>query len=92
MPERQMMADFALDLDAFAGASIDQCSEHAQAIADMLGVVVRFNFNGVKCFAVPGGDATQLIMKQRLAARGPYDHKFANSLPPVLVGKDTPYA
>lgn len=79
------MVDFAIDLDAYAGSSIDNCAAKACQIATILGIVVRFDFNGVHCMALPNGDPFVLIEnqqnEQRRVVQGPMDRKVATTRP-----------
>lgn len=59
------MPCFTLKLEAGAGTAIDEACEEAQSIADKLGVLVAFDFNGVDCNAVPSGSAHRLAQKQQ---------------------------
>jgi hypothetical protein len=59
------MTCFTLKLEAGAGTSITEASEEAQSIADKLGVIVSFDFNGVDCNAVPNGNAHMLAERQQ---------------------------
>lgn len=48
-----MGAKIKIEIDA--GCSIDRACEDAQHVADLLHICVEFGFNGVACFASPGG-------------------------------------
>lgn len=50
------MSNFSLRLEAFAGSDISDCAREACRLADRLGVVVLFDFNGVECMACPGDE------------------------------------
>lgn len=43
-------------VEAFAGTHIARACEQATNVATLLGVVVRFDFNGVQCYARPDSD------------------------------------
>lgn len=77
------MADFSLDLTAYAGSSIENCAGSACQIATKLGVAVCFDFNGVKCVALPKGDPHILVENQQFEQsrklRGPFDRRSANT-------------
>jgi len=44
------------DVTPFAGTHIQRACEQATKAASILGVVVRFDFNGVSCYARPGSE------------------------------------
>lgn len=46
----------AATVEAFAGTHIDRACKQATNVASLLDVVVRFDFNGVQCYARPGSD------------------------------------
>lgn len=81
-----------LDLECIAGTPIDLASEHAQRVADMLGIYVGFEFNGVRCLAVPGGDAVHLAASQQSEQnrqlRTPFDTRFASSKRRIFIAKE----
>lgn len=52
--------DQVAHVEAFGGCHIDRACEQATNVATILGVVVRFDFNGVACYARPGSDWTTL--------------------------------
>ena len=51
---------FSVALEAMAGSSPEHLAQHAQRIADQLGVMAEYDFNGVRCIAWPGGSAQKL--------------------------------
>jgi len=71
---------FSLKLDAYAGSSIEACCSSACQISDQLGLTVVFDFNGVKCIAVPNGDPEKLAehqqSEQARKTRGPFDREL----------------
>lgn len=74
-----------ITLEISAGCSIERAAEDAIRVANMLGIDVDFDFNGVRCFASPQGNASLLAERQQeqqsRKVDGPYDRKFASSLP-----------
>lgn len=58
-----------LTMKTFGGDSIDKTSAEAQRIADLLDRAVGFEFNSVRCVAVPGGNADKLADRQQRAQR-----------------------
>ena len=42
------------------GSSPEHLAQDAQRIADQLGVMAEYDFNGVRCIAWPGGSAQKL--------------------------------
>lgn len=51
---------FSVALEPMVGSSPEHLAQHAQRIADQLGVMAEYDFNGVRCIAWPGGSAMQL--------------------------------
>lgn len=73
------MSHFYLNLEAQPGTDIrDACGE-AQLLAERLGVVVKFGFNGVTCMAIPGGSADALAADYDYTADDPVTHPVATS-------------
>ncbi|MBT0667013.1 hypothetical protein HT136_01355 [Novosphingobium profundi] len=58
-----------LTVEFFAGTTIEEASEQAQALADKLDLTVAFKFNGVMCHAAPGGSAELLAADQQAEQR-----------------------
>jgi hypothetical protein len=58
---------FSLKLDPMNGAEPFPLARDAQRIADQLGVMAEYDFNGVRCIAYPGGSAKQLHDQTQLA-------------------------
>jgi hypothetical protein len=54
-----------ITLEIEPGTSIEAAAADAQWMSDRLALTVTFDFNGIECFAVPGGDAEQLALLQR---------------------------
>jgi hypothetical protein len=54
------MATLSIEVEPFGGVSIENACRDAIAIADKLGAVVMFNFNGVRCMARPGDSEQSL--------------------------------
>lgn len=71
--------DLCLEIEAMPGAEIGSTAKQAQRIADMLGAMVKFRFNGVTCIAYPGGDAAVLSQRQQDSQTSKREHKWANS-------------
>lgn len=75
----------SITIEIAPGASIESACVDAQRVADLLGIDCQFQFNGVRCLAVPHGlsqvlaEAQQAEQARRLA--GPFDRKFAISDP-----------
>lgn len=73
----------SLAIEIHAGSSIDSASADAQRIADLLGITCVFEFNDVRCIALPGGDASLLAERQQeeqsRKLTAPYDYRRANS-------------
>ena len=51
---------FSVALEPMVGSSPEHLAQHAQRIADQLGVMAEYDFNGVRCVAWPGGSAQNL--------------------------------
>lgn len=58
---------FSLHLEPMNGAEPLPLAQDAQRIADQLGVMAEYDFNGVRCIAYPGGKAEQLHSQTKLA-------------------------
>jgi hypothetical protein len=56
-------ADQVAHVEAFGGVHINRACEQATNIATILGIVVHFDFNGIKCYARPGSDWTTLVRR-----------------------------
>jgi hypothetical protein len=56
-------AEQVAHVEAFGGAHIARACEQATKIATILGVVVHFDFNGVKCYARPDSDWRTLMRR-----------------------------
>jgi len=68
-----------LRLESEPGEMIEGDSHFAQDLANRIGVDVEFDFNGVKCVAVRGGDANLLAEEYVAAVRSEWNHKLAFS-------------
>lgn len=53
-----MIPTLELPVEVRPGSSINDAFSEALRIANTLGVVVTFDFNGTRCVARPGGDAS----------------------------------
>jgi hypothetical protein len=51
---------FSLMLEPMNGADPLPLAQDAQRIADQLGVMAEYNFNGVRCIAYPSGNPAEL--------------------------------
>lgn len=51
---------FSVTLEPMIGSSPEHLAQDAQRIADQLGVMAEYDFNGVRCIALPGGSAQKL--------------------------------
>jgi hypothetical protein len=56
-----MKSCFSLTLDTVLGNDIVDCCNKAVEIANLLGISVRFNFNGVVCYAKPFTSPDRLV-------------------------------
>lgn len=65
------MSNFILNLEPLAGSGILHCAMEAQTLADNLGVLVKFQFNTVSCYAKKGGDCQWLAQNFRDALQRP---------------------
>ena len=54
------MSNLSIEVEPFAGVSIEDACHDAMVVADILGIVVMFNFNGVRCMARPGDSVESL--------------------------------
>lgn len=76
-----------LKIEIHAGTSIDGASSTAQRVANLLGISVEFDFNAVRCVAVPRGDDILLARRQQFEQGrkldGPLDSRFASSNPKI---------
>lgn len=58
-----------LTLETFGGDDIVKVAQEAQQIADYLNRACGFEFNGVRCVAVPGGKPSTLVERHQRAQR-----------------------
>lgn len=58
----------SIEVKVWGGTPIDLAAIDAVALADKLGIVVRFQFNDVSCTAHPGGDPRVLVNNWHAAA------------------------
>jgi hypothetical protein len=64
--------------EVFGGTHISRAAEQATNVATLLGVVVHFEFNGVKCYARPNSDWRTLVKKwEELMAQGKDRPRYA---------------
>lgn len=70
---------FYLNLEAQPGTDIRVACKEAQSLAERLGVVVKFGFNGVTCMAVPGGSSEELAADYDDCVDDPVTHSVATS-------------
>ncbi len=56
---------------------LDACNE-AIRLANLLGIGIWFDFNGVKCLARPGDDAQRLSSDWDRELKSKYAHKIAS--------------
>lgn len=75
------MSDFYLRIEAVPGASIEAACEQAQRLADTLRITVTFDFNGVHCMAIVGGEAKALADGYDGLAGESRPHRIATSHP-----------
>jgi len=72
-----------LEIAIDPGTAIGAAAILAQRVSNLLGLDVQFDFNGVKCLAVPSGNpvflAERQCAEQARKLRDPYDVKFASS-------------
>jgi hypothetical protein len=54
-----------LILNVEPGDNIQKVAAFAQDIADKIEAAIMFEFNGVECFAVPGGSSLALVELQQ---------------------------
>lgn len=54
-----------ISCEVIPGISIDIASRRAQQLADDADCEVVFEFNGVRCFAIPGGLSKRLVEEQQ---------------------------
>lgn len=73
-----------LSIEFEAGDDITVASIIAQRVANILGLSVKFDFNGVTCVASPGGSSEALSERYSLEVgrdlKGPFDQRRACSL------------
>lgn len=62
--------DITLTVEITAGCHIRRAAEQAIALANKLGVWVRFKFNDVDCNVAPGSDAGDLVAEFDAARKG----------------------
>lgn len=74
------MSEFYLKVEAFAGRDIHQCAKEAIRLANFLGVVIEFGFNGVTCGARPGDNWELLVnaYHREVKRDGPYKIAYGN--------------
>ena len=66
--------------EVFGGTHISRAAEQATNVATLLGVVVHFEFNGVKCYARPNSDWRTLAKKwEELMAQGKDRPRYATA-------------
>lgn len=70
-----------LNAEAYGGAEVKETCAEMQRLADLLNCVISLDFNGVKCSAVPGGDAEKLAQRQQDKQASKDAFKFASSRP-----------
>lgn len=84
MMRKQTAMGGMITVEMYPGCSIERAAEDAIRIANTLRFDVEFQFNGVRCLAVPGGSSEKLVERQQAEQRrelsGPYDRKFAHSV------------
>lgn len=75
-------------VEVFGGTHISRAAEQATNVATLLGVVVHFEFNGVKCYARPNSDWRTLVKKwEELMDKGKdrprYAMAWSDPVPPA---------
>jgi len=50
----------SINIDVLPGTAILDAANEAQNLADRIGITIKFDFNGVLCRALVGGDAGRL--------------------------------
>jgi len=71
------MGILTITAEAPGGADIRDCSRDAVRLAGLMGVGVRFSFNGVCCMARPGDDPALLADDYMRALHSQSDIKIA---------------
>ena len=62
------------------GDSIEDAFEESIRIARILWVLVEFDFNGVKCWGHPNGNAQTGVINYDKAMKGITNYKYAHSI------------
>lgn len=57
------MSNLSITAEVLPGTDVTVAAREAVALANRLGVTVRYDFNGVLCIAVPGDDHESLAEK-----------------------------
>lgn len=69
---------FSIRMEPFGGSSIADCAVAASRVANLLGVVVMFNFNSVDCMIRPGDDPSGLPEKYDAVLMSKSSYKMAS--------------
>lgn len=75
------MSSLYVDVGVYGGVPVEFACAEACALAERLNVTVHFKFNDVKCMAIPGGKAKDLIANWRAAASAPSNYPMASTHP-----------
>jgi hypothetical protein len=78
----------SLEVKVYGGSPIEIAAFDACRLASDLGITVRFDFNGVSCSALPGGDPKILVENWKAAWDRGGAYPMANTYPrqPVSAG------
>lgn len=70
------------------GETLAAACVNAQEVADKCEWPVEFQFNSVRCVAIPGGDAQELADRQNLASRTVIQVRSNGSGAPELIQQE----
>jgi len=76
------MSTICLEVEAFAGTTIDDACRDLCALSDRVGILCEVQFNGVKVWAYPGTDPEQLVKAWQEQMKRPANaYKIASARP-----------
>lgn len=70
---------FSIHLEPAPTSDAGDLAKDAQRLADQLGVIAEYDFNGVRCMAFPGGSAKNLHESCMRQLHSPSKNKVASS-------------
>ena len=73
------MNNLTMKVEVIPGTDVSKAAEQAVALANRIGIAVEYNFNGVTCWARPGGDYEKLSEACYAKIGSNEKHKFATA-------------